>query len=74
MAVSLGPCCGGLNVPLGLVGRVDVRGVAVPGGLCLGPVSSWGSRSLALVAVAVPSSFCGACEVALVAAGVIAWR
>ena len=34
----------------------------------------WGFRSLALVAVAVPSSFSGACEVALVAAGVVAWR
>ena len=32
----------GLGVPLGLVGRVGVRGVALPGGLCLGPVSSWG--------------------------------
>ena len=34
----------------------------------------WGSRSLALVSVAVPSSPSGACEVALVAAGVVAWR
>ena len=34
----------------------------------------WGSQSLALVAVAVPSSPSGACEVALVAAGVVAWR
>ena len=33
-----------------------------------------GSRSLALVAVAVPSSSSGACEVALVVAGVVAWR
>ena len=33
-----------------------------------------GSGSLALVAVAVPSSSYGACEVALVAAGVVAWR
>ena len=33
----------------------------------------WGSRSLALVSVAVPSSTSGACEVALVAAGVVAW-
>ena len=39
---SLGPCCGSLGVPLGLVGRVGVRGVALPGGLCLGPVSSGG--------------------------------
>ena len=39
---SLGPCCGGLGVPLGLVGRVGVRGVAPPGGLCLGPLSSGG--------------------------------
>ena len=43
VGVSLGPCCGGLGVPLGLVGRVGVRGVALPGGLCLGPVSSGGS-------------------------------
>ena len=34
----------------------------------------WGSRSLTLVAVAVPLSSSGACEVALVAAGVVAWR
>ena len=40
VVVSLGPCCGGLGVPLGLVGRVGVRGVALPGGLCLGPVST----------------------------------
>ena len=39
---SLGPCCGGPGVPLGLVGRVGVRGVALRGGLCLGPVSSGG--------------------------------
>ena len=39
---SLGPCCGGLGVPLGLVGRVGVRGVAHLGGPCLGPVSSGG--------------------------------
>ena len=42
VGVSLGPCCGGLGVPLGLVGEVGVRGVALPGGLCLGPVSSGG--------------------------------
>ena len=42
VGVSLGPCCWGLGVPLGLVGRVGVRGVALPGGLCLGPVSSGG--------------------------------
>ena len=34
----------------------------------------WGSRSLALVAVAVLSSSSGACEVALVAAAVVAWQ
>ena len=33
----------------------------------------WGSWSLALVSVAVLSSSSGACEVALVAAGVVAW-
>ena len=34
----------------------------------------WGSRSLSLGAVAVPSSSSGACEVAFVVAGVVAWR
>ena len=43
VGVSLGLCCGGLGVLPGLVGRVGVRGVALPGGLCLGPVSSGGS-------------------------------
>ena len=38
----VGRCCGGLGVPLGLLGRVGVRGVALAGGLCLGPVSSGG--------------------------------
>ena len=42
VGVSLGPCCGGLRVPLALVGRVGVRGVVLPGGLCLGAVSSGG--------------------------------
>ena len=42
VGVSLGPCCGGLGVPLGLVGRVGVRGAALLGGLCLGPVFSGG--------------------------------
>ena len=42
VGVSLGPCCGGLGLSLGLVGRVFVRGVALPGGLWLGPVSSGG--------------------------------
>ena len=42
VGVSLGPCCGGLGVLFGLVGRVVVRGAALPGGLCLGPVSSGG--------------------------------
>ena len=64
VGVSRGPCCGGLGVPLGLVGRVGSRRVAL----------LWGSRSLAVVAVAVPSSSSGACEVALVAARVVAWR
>ena len=40
VGVSLGPCCRGLGVPLRLMGWVDVRGVALPGDLCLGPVSS----------------------------------
>ena len=39
---SLGPFRGGLGVPLGPVGRVGVRGVALPGGLCRGPMSSEG--------------------------------
>ena len=39
VGVLLGPCCRGLGVPLGLVGRVGVRGVALPGVLCLGLVS-----------------------------------
>ena len=43
VGVSLGSCCGGLGVPLRLVGRVGVHEVALPGGLCLGPVSSRGS-------------------------------
>ena len=34
----------------------------------------WGSRFLGLDAVAVPSFSSGACEVALVVAGVVAWR
>ena len=42
VGVSLGPCCGGLGVALWLVGRVGVHGVALPGGLYLGPVSSGG--------------------------------
>ena len=42
VGVSLGPCCGCLGVPLRLVGRVGVRRVALPGALCLGPVSSGG--------------------------------
>ena len=39
---SLGPCCGVLGVPLGLVGRVGVCVMALPGPLCLGPVSFGG--------------------------------
>ena len=42
VGVLLGSCSGGLGVPLGLVGWVGVRGVALPGGLCLLPVSSGG--------------------------------
>ena len=45
VGVSLGPCCGGLGVPLGLVGRVGLRGIALPGDLCLGPSNAfpWGA-------------------------------
>ena len=42
VGVLLGPCFAGFGAPLGLVGRVGVREVALPGGLCLGPVSSGG--------------------------------
>ena len=42
VGVTLRPCCGGRGVALRLVGPVGVRGVALPGGLCLGPVSSGG--------------------------------
>ena len=69
----MGLCCGGLGVPLGLVGRLGVLGVALPGGLCFNPVSS-GVWPLALGAVAAPLSSSGACEVALAVAGVVAWR
>ena len=78
VGVSPGPCCGGLGVPFGLVGRVG-RSRDGPWGCPLwGPVP-WsrvlrGVQSLVLVAVAVPSSSSGVCEVALVAARVIAWR
>ena len=71
---SLGPSCGGLGVPLGLVGRVGVRGVALSGGPVPWSRVLWGSRPLALGAVAVPSSSSGACQVALVVAGVVDWR
>ena len=78
VGVSLGPCCGGLGVPLGLVGRVGRSRNGPSGCPPWGPVPRsrvlGGFRSLVLVAVAVPSSCSGACEVALVAAGVIAWR
>ena len=39
---SLGPCCGGLGVPLRLVDRIGVSGVALRGGLWRGPVISGG--------------------------------
>ena len=71
---SLGPCCGGLGMLLGLVRRVGVRGVALSGGPVPWSRVLWGSWPLALNAVAVPSSSSGACEVALVVAGVVAWR
>ena len=64
--------CGGLGVPLGLLGRVGVRGVALSAGPVPWSRVLWGSRRLALGAVAVPSSSSGACAVALVVAGVVA--
>ena len=78
VGVSLGPCCGGLGVPLGLVGRVGRSRDGPWGCPTWGPVPwsrvLWGFRSLVLGAAAVPSSSSGACEVALVVAGVVAWR
>ena len=65
---SLGPCCGGLCVPLRLVGRVGVRGVAFSGGPVPWSRVLRGFRPLALDAAAVPSSSSGACGVALVVA------
>ena len=76
--VSLGPCCGGLGVPLGLVGRVGRSRDGPWGCPPWGPVPwsrvLWGFRSLVLGASAVPSSSSSACEVALVVAGVVTWR
>ena len=78
VAVSLGPCCGGSGVPPGLVGRVGRSRDGPWGCPPWGPVPwsrvLWGFRSLVLAAVAVPLSSPGACEVALVVAGVVAWR
>ena len=78
VGVSLVPCCGGLGVPLGLVGPVGRSHDGPCGCLPWGP-APWsrvlgGFRSLVLVAVAVPLSSSGACEVAFVAAWVVAWR
>ena len=74
VGVLLGPCCGGLGVPLGLVGRVGRWRDGPWGCPPWGPVP-W-SRVLwgLLGAAAVPSSSSGAFEVALVVAGVVAWR
>ena len=78
VGVSLRPCCGGLGVPLGLVGRVGRSRDGPWGRPPWGPVPwspvLWGFRSLVLGAAAVPSSSSGACEVALVVAGVVTWR
>ena len=78
VGVSLGPCSGGLGVPLGLVGRVGQSRDGLWACPPWGPVP-WsrvlsGLRSLVLGAAAVPSSSSGPCEVALVVAGVVAWR
>ena len=76
VGVSLGPCRRGLGVPLGLVGSVG-RSRDGPWGCPPWGPAPWsrvlgGFRSLVLVAV--PSSSSGAREVALVAAGVVAWQ
>ena len=73
VSVSLGPCCGGLGVPLGLVGRVGRSRDGPWGCPPWGPVPwsrvLWGFGSLVLGAAAVPSSSSGAREVALVVPG-----
>ena len=78
VVVSLGPCCGGSGVPLELVGQVGRSGDGPWGCPPRGPVPwsrvLWGFRSLVLAAVAVALSSSGACEVALVVDGVVAWR
>ena len=78
VGVSLGSCCGGLGVPLGPVGRVGRSRDGPWGCPPSGPVPwsrvLWGFRSLVLGVAAVPLSSSGACEVALVVAGVVAWR
>ena len=78
VGVSLGPCCGCFGVPLGLVGRVGRSRDGPWGCPPWGPVPwsrvLWGFRSQVLGAAAVPSSSSGACEVALVVAGVVACR
>ena len=69
---SLGPCCGGP----GRAVRAGGLGRCLWGCPPWGPVpwfrALWGSRSLALGAVAVPLSSSGACDAALVVAGVVA--
>ena len=77
-AVRCGWLAGSLLWGPGRAARVGGSGRCPWGCPPWGPVPwsrvLWGSRSLALVAVAVPLSSSGAGEVALVAAGVVAWR
>ena len=77
-AVRCGWLAGSVLWGLGRAARAGGSGRCPWGCAPSGPVPwsrvLWGSRSLALVSVAVPSSSSGACEVALVAAGVVAWR
>ena len=77
-AVRCGWLAGSVLWGLGRAARAGGSGRCPWGCPPWGPVPwsrvLWGSRSIALVSVAVPLSSSAACEVALVAAGVVAWR